>query len=538
MSNDSAFDIALTSATTSPGIFPPAQQVIVYNVFDKVTSITEGDKSLQITYGHHRQRIAQQYTNGSNTTHKRWAGACEYITENGQQRILTYLSGPEGVFALHIKNPNGSENIRYTHKDHLGSWNTITNESGNLLQELSFDAWGNRRNPTTWRTYTTTPPTPLFDRGFTGHEHLYGFGLINMNGRIYDPVVSRMLSPDNFIQAPDFSQSFNRYSYAWNNPLVYTDPDGELFIIPYLSFSASGGLDFGVTVGIGIPGVLSAQATVGHSTGNNNTYFTVGGTAGGITGSFGWGAQSGYTASAGFGFGFPIPGVGTNMTSAGFSWSQHGGMSVGAFGFTMDSQGIGFNPSLGYSYGFTMKKGPNYQQAMYACKGCPTFDLPEVVVVGSRWTFNHGPVSDNTYIAPYQVNYSRRSDKRTGNPTSYYEWADRANTMYNLYNPNNISRIFSIMNTGTKLVEQYNEGDYLSMALTVGEVALNRNGYVTAAKSIIDLANSPSTQREVSGLLQRDAQYHYQKYQKTGSTWHYNQYMRYRSAVETARRKF
>jgi len=65
-----------------------------------------------------------------------------------------------------------------------------------LLQELSFDAWGDRRNPATWRSFTGTPPEPLFDRGFTGHEHLYAFGLINMNGRMYDPLVSRMLSPE------------------------------------------------------------------------------------------------------------------------------------------------------------------------------------------------------------------------------------------------------------------------------------------------------------------------------------------------------
>jgi len=33
-----------------------------------------------------------------------------------------------------------------------------------------------------------------------------------MNGRIYDPVIGRMLSPDPFIQSPDNLQSFNRYS--------------------------------------------------------------------------------------------------------------------------------------------------------------------------------------------------------------------------------------------------------------------------------------------------------------------------------------
>ncbi len=68
---------------------------------------------------------------------------------------------------------------------------------------------------------------PMFDRGYTGHEHLYAFGLINMNGRVYDPLMSSFLSPDNFIQCPDNSQNFNRYAYCLNNPLRYTDPSGE-----------------------------------------------------------------------------------------------------------------------------------------------------------------------------------------------------------------------------------------------------------------------------------------------------------------------
>jgi len=42
--------------------------------------------------------------------------------------------------------------------------------------------------------------TTSLDRGFTGHEHLYNFGLINMNGRVYDPFMSTFLSPDNYIQ--------------------------------------------------------------------------------------------------------------------------------------------------------------------------------------------------------------------------------------------------------------------------------------------------------------------------------------------------
>jgi hypothetical protein len=47
-----------------------------------------------------------------------------------------------------------------------------------------------------------------------------------MNGRVYDPIIGRFLSPDPYIQAPYFAQNFDRYSYVWNNPLKYVDPSG------------------------------------------------------------------------------------------------------------------------------------------------------------------------------------------------------------------------------------------------------------------------------------------------------------------------
>jgi len=47
-----------------------------------------------------------------------------------------------------------------------------------------------------------------------------------MNGRVYDPVLGRFLSPDPFVQAPGYSNSYNRYAYVLNNPLLFTDPSG------------------------------------------------------------------------------------------------------------------------------------------------------------------------------------------------------------------------------------------------------------------------------------------------------------------------
>jgi len=50
-----------------------------------------------------------------------------------------------------------------------------------------------------------------------------------MNARLYDPETARFLSADIYIQAPESSQSHNRYIYVMNNPLKYSDPSGHFW---------------------------------------------------------------------------------------------------------------------------------------------------------------------------------------------------------------------------------------------------------------------------------------------------------------------
>src|SRR5690606_11561128 len=66
----------------------------------------------------------------------------------------------------------------------------------------------------------------VVERGYTGHEHLDSIELIHMGGRVQDPVLGRFISADPIVQSPYVSQSHNRYSYVWNNPLRYVDPTG------------------------------------------------------------------------------------------------------------------------------------------------------------------------------------------------------------------------------------------------------------------------------------------------------------------------
>ena len=70
--------------------------------------------------------------------------------------------------------------------------------SGNTaVEENSYDPWGRLRNPETHELYAPgTEPELMLGRGYTGHEHLTWFGLINMNARLYDQLIGRFLSPD------------------------------------------------------------------------------------------------------------------------------------------------------------------------------------------------------------------------------------------------------------------------------------------------------------------------------------------------------
>ena len=218
---------AMTSAETVEGVFPSATQEIAYTALDKVKTISEGGNTLAYTYGYDQQRIRMMENIGDITRTKDYVGVCEYIAEddgeNTTEKTLTYLVGPYGVFAV-VEQQDCEESIHYILKDHLGSWTTITDAEGTVEQELSFDAWGNLRNPATW--CGNFSGTPMFDRGFTGHEHMTFFGLINMNGRCYDPLTSSFLSVDAYVQDPTSAQAFNRYAYCGYNPLRYTDPTG------------------------------------------------------------------------------------------------------------------------------------------------------------------------------------------------------------------------------------------------------------------------------------------------------------------------
>ena len=117
--------------------------------------------------------------------------------------------------------------------DHLGSVSSICTAAA-VCSGQSFGAFGERRSAGDWQSTSGVDQllsnlrSIALTEGYTGHEMDDDLGLINMNGRIYDSAVGRFISADIFVQATNNSQSYNRYTYVFNNPLSKTDPSGYI----------------------------------------------------------------------------------------------------------------------------------------------------------------------------------------------------------------------------------------------------------------------------------------------------------------------
>jgi RHS repeat-associated protein len=154
-------------------------------------------------------------------------GAFEQTTRSdGTKERRSFVRDGNGVTIAIVSDAGAGAagTTRYIYRDHLGSIHAITDAAGKVLERLSFDAFGKRRNPD-WTPATGAIVSSL-TKGFTGHEQLDSLGLIHMGGRVYDPELGRFTSADPVVQFPDDTQGLNRYAYVLNNPLTFVDPSG------------------------------------------------------------------------------------------------------------------------------------------------------------------------------------------------------------------------------------------------------------------------------------------------------------------------
>jgi RHS repeat-associated protein len=209
---------------------------IGYTSYNLPGVINAGSNSSTLSYGAYRNRYKQSaVTAGVTETTVYIGGILEKVTRSGVTEYRHRIEGGNGTAAIYVRRSSGSPATEtyFVHRDQLGSPELITNAAGAVVVRLSFGAYGERRDSDWDGAVSSADMTAIGNttrRGFTGHEHLDSVNLIHMNGRVYEPVIGRMLSPDAVVQIGS-AQSVNCYTYVWNNPLTRTDPSGWVTVI-------------------------------------------------------------------------------------------------------------------------------------------------------------------------------------------------------------------------------------------------------------------------------------------------------------------
>ncbi|MEM1081667.1 MAG: RHS repeat-associated core domain-containing protein, partial [Pseudomonadota bacterium] len=233
---------------------------IEYTVFNKAASICNGLCNSGVAqthygYGPGRARAIKWDQTDATMVRTHYVGAVEFeyngplssahTQQNQGAPTFDVARRPfAGVGLQRLERFDGNQIVQqthYRHTDHQGSLLALTNTFGQIVMsgsnqaQLRYDPWGQRRSSyqaqaPAWQQWVSTT-TPIWavamleytPRGYTGHEHLDDHGLINMNGRLFDPLLGRFMQADPFMED---TGTLNRYTYVHNNPLAYTDPTG------------------------------------------------------------------------------------------------------------------------------------------------------------------------------------------------------------------------------------------------------------------------------------------------------------------------
>jgi RHS repeat-associated protein len=220
--------------TPTPSATPVATNTPTPTAFSSAAFVYDGDgKRVKSTF------------NGTATTY--FVGT-HYEVANG---VVTkyYYAGTQRI----AMRTNGT--LNFLIGDHLGSTSLTTSATGTVISELRYKAWGEERyaSGATPTNYT-----------YTGqYSYTDDFGLMFYNARWYDSSLGRFAQADTLI--PSGVQGYDRYAYANNNPIIYTDPSGHT---PWPLIIGAGLVLAGTYASLHLFGVLPDYRGIGYAKDN------------------------------------------------------------------------------------------------------------------------------------------------------------------------------------------------------------------------------------------------------------------------------
>jgi RHS repeat-associated protein len=181
-----------------------------FNAFDSLVRIDRGSgNTVDYTYDFRGRRVVKSTSGGS-----RIIVVDDCLEFHDDTPVLWIPFGSSRVMAI------ASGIGMFVHADWLGAYSLFTHVDGTLARRLAFGPYGTLR-------FDSAPPSGGPDlAGFAGHTSDLEFGLICLGRRFLDPATGRFLSPDSVIGDLYRLDAWNRYQYAYGNPLRYIDPTG------------------------------------------------------------------------------------------------------------------------------------------------------------------------------------------------------------------------------------------------------------------------------------------------------------------------
>ena len=191
-----------------------------------ISAATESNLVLFAYDGRHRCVKRVEIQNGiGRTTIMVWGhepskgwGLLEERGANGEM-LARHVHGPS-VDELVLSELNGA--VYYYHHDHLNSTIAVTDESGNVVEQYRYDAYG---QPYFYGPDGTPRRESLVGLRFlfTGREWLSSLALYDYRHRAYSPSLGRFLQMDPVGSA---AGEVNVYGYCHNLPCLFIDPYG------------------------------------------------------------------------------------------------------------------------------------------------------------------------------------------------------------------------------------------------------------------------------------------------------------------------
>jgi RHS repeat-associated protein len=192
---------------------------IAYNHLNLPTLVTLAAGNINYVYD--ATGVKQRKIVSGTTTD--YAGGFQY-----ENNVMKFFPHPEG----YAENNAGIFSYIYQYKDHLGNVRLSYGDKNNdgmvnnteIVEENSYYPFGLKHNGYNNTVTSTNPGQKLKYNGKELQDEL-GLNFYDYGARNYDPSLGRWMNVDPLAEV---SRRWSPYSYAYNSPLKFTDPDGML----------------------------------------------------------------------------------------------------------------------------------------------------------------------------------------------------------------------------------------------------------------------------------------------------------------------